>query len=79
MSDRTGFLTAGTFCLDRNITVDAWPEEDMVTTVRAVARAGGGSACNFAIDMRRLDATVPVETQTLVGADADGEDRKSVV
>lgn len=73
MSDRTGFLTAGTFCLDRNITVDAWPDEDMVTTVRAVARAGGGSACNFAADLRRLDSKVPVETQTLVGADADGD------
>ena len=45
MGDRIGFLTAGTFCLDRNITVDAWPEEDRVTTVRAVERAGGGSAC----------------------------------
>jgi len=73
MSGRTGFLTAGTFCLDRNITVDSWPEEDMVATARAVATAGGGSACNFAIDMRKLDPTVPVETQTLVGADADGD------
>jgi len=73
MSERAGFLTAGTFCLDRNITVDTWPEEDMVTTVRAVEHAGGGSACNFAVDMRKLDASVPVETQTLVGADADGD------
>lgn len=70
---REGFLTAGTFCLDRNITVDAWPEEDMVATVRDVALAGGGSACNFAIDMRKLDPGVPVATQTLVGADADGD------
>jgi len=70
---RTGFLTAGTFCLDRNITVDAWPQEDMVATVRAVTRSGGGSACNFAIDMRKLDPSVPVATQTLVGADADGD------
>ena len=73
MEGREGFLTAGTFCLDRNITVDAWPEEDMVTTARAVVRAGGGSACNFAVDMRKLDPSVPVETQTLVGADADGD------
>lgn len=70
---REGFLTAGTFCLDRNITVDAWPEEDMVATVRAVTRSGGGSACNFAIDMLKLDPSVPVATQTLVGADADGD------
>ena len=73
MSDRFGFLTAGTFCLDRNITVDHWPEEDMIATVRAVEPAGGGSACNFAVDMRRLDPTVPVEIQTLVGADTDGD------
>ncbi len=73
MTQREGFLTAGTFCLDRNITVDRWPEEDMVTTVRAVKPAGGGSACNFAIDLRKLDPTVPVEVQTLVGADSDGD------
>ncbi|MCB1355515.1 MAG: carbohydrate kinase family protein [Maritimibacter sp.] len=73
MGDRIGFLTAGTFCLDRNITVDAWPEEDRVTTVRAVERAGGGSACNFAIDLRKLDPSVPVETQTLLSTDADGD------
>lgn len=71
--DRTGFLTAGTFCLDRNITVDSWPEEDMVTTVRGMSLSGGGSACNFAVDMRKLDPKVPVETQTLVGADPDGD------
>ncbi len=71
--NREGFLTAGTFCLDRNITVDAWPEEDMVATVRSVKPAGGGSACNFAIDMHKLDPTVPVATQTLIGADGDGD------
>lgn len=78
MSDRTGFLTAGTFCLDRNITVDAWPEEDRVTTVREVTRAGGGSSCNFAVDMRRLDPSVPVETQALLSTDADGDFLMSV-
>lgn len=70
---REGFLTAGTFCLDRNISVDAWPEEDRVATVRALALSGGGSACNFAVDLRRLDTSVPVAVQTLVGADADGD------
>jgi sugar/nucleoside kinase (ribokinase family) len=73
MPERAGFLTAGTFCLDRNITVDRWPDEDMVATVRAMELAGGGSACNFAIDLRKLDPTVPVATQTLVGTDADGD------
>lgn len=70
---RRGFVTAGTWCLDRNITVDHWPDEDMATPVRAVDLAGGGSACNFAADMRRLDPGMPVETQGLIGAGEAGD------
>ncbi len=70
---RTGFLTAGTFCLDRNITVDSWPREDMAITARGITLAGGGSACNFAIDMKKLDPSVPVAVQALVGAGGNGD------
>lgn len=70
---RSGFITAGTFCLDRNIAIDFWPFEDMIGTALDIRLSGGGSACNFAIDMLKLDPTVPVATQTLVGADADGD------
>ena len=73
MAHRSGFLCAGTFCLDRNIAIDAWPAEDRIGTAQDMQLAGGGPACNFAIDMRKLDPTVPVATQTLVGADADGD------
>lgn len=71
--ERHGFVTAGTWCVDRNIIVDQWPREDMAATVRDVRLAGGGSACNFGVDMRRLDPSVPVETQGLIGADAEGD------
>ncbi|MCB1332470.1 MAG: carbohydrate kinase family protein [Roseivivax sp.] len=70
---RRGFVTVGTWCLDRNITVDAWPSEDMLARVLEVDRAGGGSACNFAVDMRRLDPSMPVETQGLIGAGEAGD------
>lgn len=73
MTLRSGFLCAGTFCLDRNIAIDAWPAEDRIGTAQDMQLAGGGPACNFAIDMRKLDPTVPVATQTIVGADADGD------
>ncbi|HET9018857.1 MAG TPA: carbohydrate kinase family protein, partial [Acetobacteraceae bacterium] len=33
---------------------------------------GGGSACNVAVDIRRLDPTMPVATIGLVGDDEDG-------
>jgi sugar/nucleoside kinase (ribokinase family) len=49
---KRGFLTAGTWCLDRNIIVDQWPKEDMSTSVRDIKIAGGGSACNFAVNIK---------------------------
>ena len=70
---RRGFITGGTWCVDRNITVPAWPREDCVTFIEGVELAGGGSACNFAVDIRRLDPTIPVETMGLVGQDAEGD------
>lgn len=73
MATRSGFICAGTFCLDRNIAIDRWPSEDMIGTAAGMRLSGGGPACNFAIDMLKLDPTVPVATQTLVGADADGD------
>lgn len=67
-----GFVTGGTWCVDRNKLVEYWPEEDGLVRIIAVEQAGGGSACNFAVAMRRLDPTMPVATMGLVGDDADG-------
>jgi len=67
-----GFVTGGTWCLDRNRRIDAWPKEDCVALTWGLEERGGGSACNLAIDMRRLDPTMPVETIGLVGDDAAG-------
>ncbi|MEO8240875.1 MAG: carbohydrate kinase family protein [bacterium] len=78
MIERRGFLTAGCWCVDRNITVPFWPGEDVVVRVSGNERAGGGSACNLAVDIRKLDASVPVWTTGVVGADEAGDFLKSV-
>ncbi|MFB2550454.1 carbohydrate kinase family protein [Ensifer soli] len=70
---KRGFVTAGTWCLDRNRIIDAWPREDSVAITWGLEERGGGSACNLGIDMRRLDPDVPVETIGLVGEDSAGE------
>lgn len=70
---RKGFVTAGTWCVDRNITVDSWPKEDMAAVVRNVELAGGGCGCNFAVDIRKLDPAMPVATQGLIGAGEMGD------
>lgn len=69
---RTGFVTGGTWCVDYNKLVAFWPGEDGIAEIEVVERRGGGSGCNFAVDMRKLDPEMPVETITLVGDDPDG-------
>ena len=70
---RQGFISAGCWCVDHNKTVPFWPQEDMAVSVTSLVRSGGGSACNFGINMRCLDADMPVETIGLVGDDFDGQ------
>lgn len=73
MSERTaGFVTGGTWCVDRNKLVEFWPAEDGLARILAEEQAGGGSGCNFAVDIRKLDPAMPVATIGLVGDDADG-------
>ena len=69
---RRGFVTGGCWCVDRNRTIPFWPKEDMSVLTSAPIMRGGGSACNFAIDIRRLDPQMWVETIGLVGDDQEG-------
>lgn len=69
---RRGVITGGTWCLDRNKMIDRWPSEDQVAEILSEEARGGGSGCNLAVDMRKLDPTLPVETIALVGDDEDG-------
>jgi sugar/nucleoside kinase (ribokinase family) len=69
---RHGVLTAGTWCVDLNKSIPAWPVEDTMTTVAHVDRQGGGSGCNLSVGLKRLDPAFPVATMGLVGDDDDG-------
>ncbi len=69
---RRGFVTAGTWCVDYNKLIAAWPKEDTSNEVLSIDRQGGGSACNMAIDLKRLDPLMPVETIGLIGDDENG-------
>lgn len=72
MTPGRGFVTGGCWCVDRNNEIEFWPGEDMAAHVTATELAGGGSACNFAMDIRRLDPSMPVATMGLVGDDDNG-------
>lgn len=69
---RRGILTAGTWCVDRNKLITHWPDEDGLAETLDESSSGGGSACNLAIDVKKLDPDLPVATMGLIGDDADG-------
>jgi sugar/nucleoside kinase (ribokinase family) len=69
---RRGFITGGSWCVDRNKLIEFWPEEDSICEILSEERRNGGSGSNFAIDMKKLDPKMPVETIGVVGDDDDG-------
>jgi sugar/nucleoside kinase (ribokinase family) len=69
---RRGFVTGGTWCVDLNKMIDFWPPEDSIAEIREIDHKGGGSASNLAIDMKKLDPAMPVETIGIVGDDENG-------
>ncbi|MCT7378165.1 carbohydrate kinase family protein [Chelativorans salis] len=72
MGGRSGIVTGGTWCADHNKIVEHWPGEDEVVEILTEEVRGGGSGCNLAIDLKRLDPDFPVSTIGLVGDDGDG-------
>ena len=72
MNGRRGVLSAGTWCVDLNKTISAWPVEDTMTYIVEFDRQNGGSGSNMAIDLKRLDPSLPVEAMGVIGDDDDG-------
>ncbi|MDO8352373.1 MAG: carbohydrate kinase family protein [Aestuariivirga sp.] len=77
-TQRRGFITGGTWCVDNNRMVTHWPGEDGHAQFIEEERHGGGSGCNFALNIKRLDSTMPVETITIVGDDEHGRFLRSL-
>ncbi|MEL6745938.1 MAG: carbohydrate kinase family protein [Pseudomonadota bacterium] len=69
---RHGIVTAGTWCADHNKLVETWPREEGLVKILSDEVRGGGSACNLAIDIKRLDPALSVSTIGLLGDDGDG-------
>jgi sugar/nucleoside kinase (ribokinase family) len=77
-TQRRGFITGGTWCVDNNRMVTHWPDEDGIAEFIAEERHGGGSGCNFALNIKQLDSAMPVETIAVVGDDEGGRFLRSL-
>ena len=69
---RAGVLIAGNILADRVKVIDAYPGRQMLANIISVSDSVGGCVPNTAIDLRRIDASLPVFAAGRVGDDEAG-------
>jgi sugar/nucleoside kinase (ribokinase family) len=69
---RTGIVSGGSWSVDKNKLINAWPDEEGSAFIIADEMQCGGSGANAAVDLRKLGVPFPVDAIGLVGEDADG-------
>lgn len=73
MSPKSGILCAGCWTLDQIRVIDHWPTEESLALTLRTDKQGGGSAHNVSIDLKKMDASLPVFAAGLLGEDAAGD------
>lgn len=70
--ERSGITVAGNILADIVKRVDCYPEKGMLANIREVSMAVGGCAPNTAIDLAKLDRSLPVSVIGRIGDDEYG-------
>lgn len=70
---KNGITFAGNILVDVVKTITGYPSPGMLANITAVSQAVGGCVPNTAIDIAKLDPTVPVSAWGRVGDDAYGQ------
>lgn len=70
--ERSGILCGGAWCIDRNISVNHWPQEETVSTMLSEHHHGGCPGHNMSVGLKKLGAPFPISAIGLIGQDADG-------
>ena len=72
MQNQKGITFAGNILVDVVKTITGYPEPGMLANITAVSQAVGGCVPNTAIDVAKMDKTVPIRAFGRVGDDAYG-------
>ena len=70
--EKTGITVAGSMVADLYYEIDTYPRQGLLTNIRAIHGAVGGTG-NLILDLARLDPALPVRVSALVGRDDSGE------
>lgn len=66
---RQGILAGGNWIVDHLKSIDCWPAENTLASIRRESRGNGGSPYNILKDLAKLGAPFPLEAVGLVGDD----------
>jgi len=69
---RDGIAIAGNMIVDTVKEIDVYPAEGMLSNIGNVQMSVGGCVPNTAIDIKKIDDTLPVEALGMVGDDSNG-------
>lgn len=70
--ERNGITVAGSIIVDSVKNISTFPEKGMLSIISSVQKAAGGCAPNTAIDLVRIDRSIPVSVAGCVGDDDNG-------
>lgn len=70
--ERRGITVAGNLVADVVKNVDCYPKIGMLANISSVTKAVGGCVCNVAIDLAKMDSTLPLSAAGCVGDDEYG-------
>lgn len=77
MNDRSGFLAAGNWIIDRVKVVDRYPKEETLALISEEQVSNGGSPYNLLKDLRRLGVDGPLQGAGLLADDELGRSIKA--
>lgn len=69
---RRGITLAGNILSDVVKNIDRYPELGMLANIRSISRAVGGCVANTAIDLAKIDGSIPISAIGCVGDDENG-------
>ena len=70
--DRVGIYVCGNMIVDMVKCIDGFPKLGMLSEIKSISRAVGGCAPNTAIDLMKIDSSIPVSAVGCVGDDENG-------
>lgn len=71
--EHSGIVIAGNILTDNIKLIDSYPKKGMLSTISSLSRAVGGCVPNTAINLAKIDRTIPISAIGKIGDDDNGK------